>query len=205
LPSTPSSTPSDPAPAPAPSRRAQWILAAVAVALVLVVGVITWVSVASNDDQSDGTVVPKVLSAKVGQVAPDFTLPTLDGGTVKLSDYRGKPVVLNFWASWCTPCRQEFPLLRDTLAARHGEFALVGVNTQDFVESDGRKFAQKQRADWPNGFDASQGVRRGYGVTGLPETFFIDAKGVIRSHVILGLTKSVLDGELAKITKPSSG
>jgi cytochrome c biogenesis protein CcmG, thiol:disulfide interchange protein DsbE len=170
--------------------------------LVVVIGAITWVAVASTDDGGGtGTVVPKVLSAKVGQRAPDFTLPTLHGGTVRLSDYRGKPVVLNFWASWCTPCRQEFPLLRDTLAASHDGFALVGVNTQDLVESDGRKFAKDQRADWPNGFDESEGVRRGYGVTGLPETFFIDAKGVIRSHVIRGLTQSVLDAQLAKITQ----
>ena len=172
--------------------------------VVLVVGTITWVAVANgNDDGAEGTVVPKVLSAKIGERAPDFTLETLDGGTVSLSDFRGKPVVLNFWASWCTPCRQEFPLLRDTLAARPGDFALVGVNTQDFVETDGRKFAEKQHADWPNGFDATEGVRRGYGVTGLPETFFIDAKGIIRSHVIRGLTQSVLDQELAKVTTPS--
>jgi cytochrome c biogenesis protein CcmG, thiol:disulfide interchange protein DsbE len=175
------------------------------VALVAVVGVITWVAVAGNDDGAEGTVVPKVLSAKVGQRAPDFTLPTLEGGTVRLSDFRGKPVVLNFWASWCTPCRQEFPLLRDALAARDGEFALVGVNTQDLVESDGRGFARDQHADWPNGFDEHEGVRRGYGVTGLPETYFIDAKGIIRSHVILGLTKPVLDAQLAKITRPATG
>jgi cytochrome c biogenesis protein CcmG/thiol:disulfide interchange protein DsbE len=170
--------------------------------LVIVVGAITWVAVASNgDDAGEGTVVPKVLSAKVGEAAPDFTLPTLDGKSVRLSDYRGKPVVLNFWASWCTPCRQEFPLLRDTLAARRGDFALLGVDTRDYVESDGRRFAADKHADWPNGFDASEGVRRGYGVTGLPETFFIDAKGVIRSHVIRGLTQSVLDQQLAKITE----
>jgi cytochrome c biogenesis protein CcmG/thiol:disulfide interchange protein DsbE len=200
LPSTPSSAPSE----PPPSRRARWLLAAIALVLVVVVGVITWVAVADNDGGAEGTVVPKVLSAKVGLPAPDFTLKTLDGKSVSLSDYRGTPVVLNFWASWCTPCRKEFPLLRDTVAARHGEFAIVGINTQDYIESDGRKFARDQHADWPNGFDESEGVRRGYGVTGLPETFFIDAKGVIRSHVILGLTKPVLDAQLAKITKPTS-
>jgi cytochrome c biogenesis protein CcmG/thiol:disulfide interchange protein DsbE len=205
LPSTPSSTPSDD-PAAGRSRRARFLLAAFAVALVVVVGAITWVAVAGNDDDgaSGAHVVPKVLSAKIGERAPDFSLPTLDGGTVRLSDYLGTAVVVNFWASWCTPCRQEFPLLRDTVAAKHGSFALVGVNTQDFVESDGRAFAREQKATWPNGFDENQSVRRGYGVTGLPETFFIDAKGVIRSRVILGLTKPVLDQQLAKITTPAT-
>jgi cytochrome c biogenesis protein CcmG, thiol:disulfide interchange protein DsbE len=170
---------------------------------VLVIGGITALVVAgSGDDGSSADVVPKVLSAKVGQVAPDFSLPTLDGGTVKLSDFRGRPVVLNFWASWCTPCRKEFPLLRNEVAAK-GDVALIGVNTQDFVESDGRKFAEEQHADWPNGFDRDEAVRRGYGVTGLPETFFIDADGVIRSHVIQGLTDEVLQQQLAEITTPA--
>jgi len=199
LPSTPSSAPSDDS--LGPSRRARWILAGIAVVVVLAVGVVTWVAVSGSDDgAAKGTVVPEVLSAKVGQRAPDFTLRTLDGKTVRLSDYRGTPVVLNFWASWCTPCRKEFPLLRDTHAKR-GDFALVGVNTQDFVESDGRKFAAEQHADWPNGFDGTQGVRRGYGVPGLPETFFIDEKGIIRSHVIRGLTQELLDQQLGKITR----
>jgi cytochrome c biogenesis protein CcmG/thiol:disulfide interchange protein DsbE len=203
LPSTPSSAASDDA--PRPTRRARWILAGIAVVVVLAVGVVTWAVVAGSDDEaSGGDVVPKVLSAKVGERAPDFSLPTLDGGTVRLSDYRGKPIVLNFWASWCTPCRQEFPLLRTTVGS-DPDVALIGVNTQDFVESDGREFAEEQHAEWPNGFDRNEAVRRGYGVTGLPETFFIDADGVIRSHVIQGLSQKVLDEQLATITQPAKG
>jgi peroxiredoxin len=208
LPSTPSSAPSDTPPqeasdpAPGRSRRARWILAGIAVVVVVAIGVVTWVVVAGSDDGDSPEVVPEVLSAKVGERAPNFSLPTLDGGHVELSDYRGKPVVLNFWASWCTPCREEFPLLRDRVGA-DADVALIGVNTQDFVESDGREFAKDQHADWPNGFDRNEAVRRGYGVTRLPGTFFIDADGVIRSHVIRGLTEKVLDAQLAKITTPS--
>ena len=177
------------------------MLIGIAVVVVLAIGLLTWVVVAGGDDTGDSAeVVPKVLSAKVGEVAPNFSLPTLDGGHVELSDYRGTPVVLNFWASWCTPCRHEFPLLRQRVGD-DPDLALVGVNTQDFVESDGRQFAKDQHADWPNGFDGDEAVRRGYGVTGLPETFFIDADGVIRSHVIQGLSAKVLDEQLAKITR----
>ncbi len=178
------------------------MLAGIAIVVVVVIGGVTWAVVAGSGDgssTSDANVVPKVLSAKVGEAAPNFSLPTLDGGRVELSDYRGRPVVLNFWASWCTPCRREFPLLRDNVGTKH-DVALIGVNTQDFVESDGRKFAKDQRADWPNGFDRDEAVRRGYGVTGLPETFFLDAHGVIRGQVYQGLTQKVLDEELAKIT-----
>ena len=169
---------------------------------MLIVGGITAAVVASSGsdaNSSAGQVVPKALSAKVGEAAPDFSLDTLDGKTVKLSDFRGKPVVLNFWASWCTPCRKEFPMLKDAYAAGKGKWSLVGVNTQDLVESDGRNFAKAQGATWPNGFDADLAVKKGYGVTGLPETFFIDQDGIIRGHIYQGLRQQDLDAELAKI------
>ena len=92
---------------------------------MLAVGAITWVAVASGDDDGSAasTVEPSDVRAggpRSGDVAPDFTAQTLDGKTVSLSDFRGKPVVLNFWASWCNPCRKEFPLFRQQLAARQG-------------------------------------------------------------------------------------
>ena len=168
--------------------------------MVLAVGGVTAAVVASSGNSgSAGQVVPRALSAKVGEMAPNFSLTTLDGEQLRLSDFRGTPVVLNFWASWCTACRDEFPLLRKSYARADGKWRLVGVDTEDLIESDGRDFARKQKATWPSGYDADRVVKKGYGVTGLPETFFIDAAGVIRSHIILGLTQSVLDQQLAKI------
>ncbi len=77
------------------------------------VGAITWIAVASGDDDGSSAVVePKGLrdgGPRAGDVAPDFTLTTLDGKSVSLSDYRGRPVVLNFWASYCHPCRERIP------------------------------------------------------------------------------------------------
>ena len=208
--STSSSKPPSDAPASAgdthdpagsgPTRRGKWILAAIAVAVLLLVGGITAAVVSSSDGGGDDDqITPKALSAKVGEPAPDFSLTTLDGKELRLSDFEGTPVVLNFWASWCTPCREEFPLLKHAYAQGAGAWQLIGVDTQDLIESDGRDFAKEQRANWPNGYDADGEVKKGYGVTGLPETFFIDADGIIRSHVILGLNQDVLDAELAKI------
>jgi len=199
LPSTSSSpTPPDPA---GPTRRGKWVLATLAVALVLIVGGITAaVVLSSGDSGSGGTPAPKALSAKVGQPAPDFELATLDGKTVKLSDYKGTPVVLNFWASWCNPCRREFPMFRDELATADGKWALVGVNTQDFVKSDGQKFAKDEKATWPNGFDADGAVKAAYsGSPGLPQTFFVDADGIIRAHLFGELSSAELQKQLAKI------
>jgi peroxiredoxin len=204
LPSTPSSATPDPA--PGPTRRARWILAAWALALVVVVGVITWVAVAANDDSSDGTVVPAAVrdgGPKVGDEAPDFTLKTLDGKTVKLSDYRGTPVVLNFWASYCHPCREEFPLFRDQLAEHEGDFVVLGVDYKD-ITADARKFAKQQRAQWPILTDPTNAVGQAYGIRAVPQTFFIRRDGTIAQRYYSQIPDDDFPGELAKITKPSA-
>ena len=168
--------------------------------MLIVGGVTAAVVLSSGDSGSSTTPVPKALSAKVGQVAPDFELTTLDGKTVKLSDYKGKPVVLNFWASWCNPCRQEFPMFREALAKAGGKWALVGVDTQDFIKSDGQTFAKDQKATWPSGYDSDGAVKAGYtGSPGLPQTFFIDAHGIIRAHLFGQLEADTLHEQLAKI------
>ncbi len=173
----------------------------VALLVVVVVAAVTVVIVSGSDDSSSQEgLAPgaEANSARVGEPAPDFTLPGIDGGTVRLSDYRGTPLVLNFWASWCAPCRKEFPLFRETLAAKDGQFQLVGVSTGD-LRGDAKRFAVDQRADWPNGFDADNSVARGYGVDPLPQTFFIRADGTVASHVVRALDRAELNRELRKI------
>jgi cytochrome c biogenesis protein CcmG/thiol:disulfide interchange protein DsbE len=201
LPSTPSSSPSEVADAPPPSRRARLVVAIVALVVVVAVVAVTVALVTGDDGGSSGVgLAPGAASnsAGVGEPAPDFTLTGLDGGTVRLSDYRGTPVVLNFWASWCTPCRKEFPLFRETLAANRGKFAMVGVSTGD-LRRDAEQFAAEEHADWSNGFDADNSVARGYGVDPLPQTFFIRADGTVASHVVRELNRAELERELRKI------
>ena len=134
-----------------------------------------------------------------GAIAPDFTLETLDGDTVSLSDYRGQPVVLNFWATWCTPCREEMPLLQETYEA-HQDAGLVilGVNVREDPEAVAR-FLQEVGVDFPSVLDPNLAVVERYRVTSLPMTFFIDREGQLRTLVVGGMSKTILDERLATI------
>ncbi len=172
---------------------------------MVVVGAVTWVAVAGGDDDgsSASTVEQTDLHAggpRAGDVAPDFTAQTLDGKTVKLSDYAGKPVVLNFWASWCNPCREEFPLFRQQLAEHAGDYVMLGVDNRD-IASDARAFARTQRATWPIAVDSSGAIYKAYGAAGLPQTLFIKPDGTVAVRYYLAVPNAAeFQNALAKIT-----
>ena len=172
----------------------------VAVVVVVAVVAITVAVIASNDNEPSPQLkgVAQANSAKVGEVAPDFELETVDGSTVRLSDFRGRPVVVNFWASWCNPCRQEFPMFRSALADKRGKFALVGVEP---VRPRGALLARELSCVTAqiSCVDADGTVARGYGVDPLPQTFFVRKDGTVASHVIRQLNRAELDHELKKI------
>ena len=113
--------------------------------------------------------------AESGRAAPSFELPLLDGsGVLTDEDLRGKPVVINFWASWCIPCREEAPLLEDTWRAYRDQGVIfLGVNIKD-AESDARRFVEEFDITYPVVRDLDQSLTRDFGVKGLPETFFVD-------------------------------
>lgn len=141
--------------------------------------------VATRSDSDAETVATAVSDPggglEPGEKAPDFTVETLDGDAITLSDLRGRPVVLNFWASWCQPCRKEFPLLR-TAKADDSELAIVGVSFRD-IDRDARDFATEQDADWPLAKDPDGKIAAAYGVRAVPQTFFINRDGVIAARV----------------------
>ena len=121
-------------------------------------------------------------NALEGVTAPDFVLPVIHGGEpgnrIRLSDLRGKVVVVDFWASWCVPCRTQAPII-DTVAKRHGdELAVVGVNTSDERDAAVR-FAQGQNLSYPMVFDENNRVAAEYSVTGLPTLVVVDKSGKI--------------------------
>lgn len=125
--------------------------------------------------------------AAVGQPAPDFTLPTLGGDTVSLSDYRGRPVLMNFWATWCAPCRQEMPELVRAYNEHQDEgFVVLAVDLtdQDSLE-DVRAFVAEFEMPFPVLLDETGAVYNElYRLLGLPMSVFVDQEGVItRIHI----------------------
>ncbi|MDA0351056.1 MAG: TlpA disulfide reductase family protein [Chloroflexi bacterium] len=174
----------------------------IAVALVLVIGgLFIWREYGGTDAPS--TVIAAgeaALAVEVGEPVPDFQLATPDGGTLRLSDFRGQAVVLNFWATWCGPCRAEMPELQrihDEHSA-DGSLTVIGV---DVMESPGAvtAFAAELELTFPMALDSDGQLFETFGLIGLPGTFFIDADGVLRSRVLGQLHGELLDNGLAAI------
>ena len=121
---------------------------------------------------------------KIGGPAPVFTAKRLDAsGTIDLASLRGKPVVLNFCASWCEPCKAESKVLETAAQRYKNRVVFLGVDYHD-VTSDGRHFLQAHGITYPTVQDGSGMVGDRYGLTGVPETYFIDAQGrLVGSHI----------------------
>jgi len=121
------------------------------------------------------------VGPSVGRLAPDFLLPGLDGADIRLRDMRGRPVVLNFWASWCAPCRQEIPQLVAAFDRfRPDGLVVLAVNVQEDRETIAR-YAREFGMSFPVPIDRSGEVVDQYRLLGLPTTYFIDPEGVIKS------------------------
>ena len=128
---------------------------------------------------------------EVGDAAPAFDAPLLErSGTLGLEDLRGKPVVLNFWASWCDPCRDEMPMLVRADARLGDRIQIVGVNARD-GKSNALAFLDEFDVRYPNVRDETARIYDAYGLTGQPETFFIDSEGVIIEHVTGAMTEEL--------------
>jgi peroxiredoxin len=115
-----------------------------------------------------------------GSVAPDFTLKSNSGKNLKLSEFRGQVVMINFWATWCAPCRQEMPLLNHIYEQYHKTgFTLLGVNIDDKPES-AKALAQQLGISFPVLFDTDKQISHRYDVDAMPSTVLIDRSGKVR-------------------------
>ena len=137
----------------------------------------------------------KPAAAEVGRAAPDFRLRTIGGGEVKLSDFRGRFVLVNFWASWCTPCRGEAPALEAVHLGNAG-VVVLGVNQQE-TEAAAKKFQSEFALSYPLALDRSGEVAQAYRVPGLPITVLVDKDGVIVRMFAGGVTEKQLTEALA--------
>ena len=137
----------------------------------------------------------------VNRPAPDFTLTTFEGNKISLGDLKGKPVVINFWASWCPPCRIEAPLLERTWRTfkNHG-VVFIGVDIQDELE-DALAYLREFNVIYPNGPDPTGEISIDYGVSGLPVTFFVSKQGEITRRWVGAIEKRVLIDSIEEILK----
>ena len=166
--------------------------------IVLLIAGLAWIWVnrlPAGDASAAGALPP---APAVGHPAPDFTLTTAAGETFKLSNLRGKPVVLNFWATWCPPCRAELPELQAASQRLAGQVAIVGVNQAE-TPVEVQAFAEKLGLSFTIPLDQSADVSRLYRVRSLPTTFFIDRSGIIRQMQIGPVTEATLAQSLKTI------
>lgn len=190
-------------PAPAPTRsRARlliWVLAALAFASTAVAD-FAWTRNQPEAHFTERVTLEDLAAADLGanDPAPDFTVPTLDGGFFSLSahlDKAGTPVVLNLWASWCLPCRQEMPAL-DAAARRYPQITFLGVAVQDDMAA-AERFARELGVSYPIGLDERDEVNALYPTFGLPVTYLISAEGTILQPVYGELSPGQIDGLIA--------
>lgn len=149
--------------------------------------------------RTDPRAIPSPL---IGRPAPPFALQLFDGGQLTLDGMRGRVVVLNFWASWCYPaCYEEAPVLEGGWKAyREKGLMVVGVDIQDTREA-ALKFIRQFSLTFPNGPDPAGKIAVDYGVYGVPETFFIDTKGMIRKKHVGAVTEEIFRGEVEKLLR----
>lgn len=159
-----------------------WIL--ISTIILLAGGAWIWVSKAPpGSTTSEGIPAPRV-----GFLAPDFTLQTLEGDTVTLSELRGHPLLINIWASWCSPCKAEMPALQQVYEAyKDYGFLVLAVNTtyQD-DRASAVAFVEDIQLTFPILFDLDGSVSRQYQSRALPTSFFVDKDGVIQEVVVGG-------------------
>ena len=176
-------------PGMAPGKRpATWLIVTVAAIVVLIAAVIA----------IDATTHRPAKEAL--KPAPTFTLQSLakPGQQVSLSAFRGRPVILNFFASWCAPCKKETPLLADYYRASEGKVAIIGVDADDSA-SAARQFLTANGVAYPVGFETTPALADAYGVSGpgIPETFFLNARHRIVKRVLGGVTMKSLTAGVA--------
>lgn len=134
----------------------------------------------------------------VGAAAVPFDLKSLDGQPVGLASFRGKPLVLNFFASWCDPCREEMPLINELAANGGGNYSVLGIAVEDSraaVSEFGREF----KLVFPIALDLNSTVKRAYRIFGPPATFFIDNQGIIRDVVLGPITPERIREAMKKV------
>jgi cytochrome c biogenesis protein CcmG/thiol:disulfide interchange protein DsbE len=144
----------------------------------------------------DPRLIPSPL---IGHPLPSFSATTLGGEVFSSEKLRGRPAIVNVWASWCPPCVDEHPVLLATATRHPDDLAMVGILYQDTADGARNFLVRYGQGSWPNLLDASGRIAIDLGVTGPPETFFVDADGIVRARHVGPLTTAEMDAELTAL------
>ena len=143
-------------------------------------------------------------SPLIGKKAPNVEIESFDGKKIRLSDLNDHVILLNFWASWCLPCKQEAPELDNSWIKYHdSDVVFLGINILD-EENNARKYLDKYKPEYLNGFDREGSIALDFGVSGVPETYFIDKKGIIIDKYVGPLTEELIDIYINKVRSNNS-
>lgn len=183
-----------------PSKNRMLLFGGTALIVILFLGIL---ALAANQ---------RMAGALASGAPPDFELKTFERETIRLADLHGKAVIVNFWASWCIPCRDEAPILQSTwLKYKDQGLVLIGVDYVD-TDSEAKKFMQEFGITYPNGPDIGTRISQAYRITGVPESYFItregklldgkDATGRAYGNWIGPLSQAAMDERVRKILAP---
>lgn len=173
-------------------KKSIWLIIGLFALIILIGGAKLLYDNFAQDYEADN--VAETDDAETDEIAaPDFTVVDMDGNSVKLSDFKGKTVVVNFWASWCGPCKMEMPDFNEIYHKYGDDIVFMMVNMtdggQETVET-AKAFISSQPYDFPVYFDVNMEAAIAYGVTAIPATYFIDAEGNVGAYAV-----SMLDYE----------
>ena len=179
------------APIPAPTRAMRLWQVGIVTVLLLFVGILAFRLWDTNTTEQ-----------RAGGLAPDFTFTTFEGETISLADLQGKGVVVNFWASWCDPCREEATLLEQAWRREQGNgIVFIGLDYLD-QEPAAKAYLEEFDVTYPNGPDLQSRAARRYGIKGVPETYFITPEGQIVQTVIGPVTNPTQLDSFLEMIRP---
>lgn len=190
------------APRPAHKRSRKRSIIIFVVVSLLNIGLLAllWTQLLTPAQQSSSQSTPG--DPLIGRQAPGFSLPALNGQSgqqISLADFKGKPLVINFWSSTCQPCKDEMPLLETQWERVQSQgVVFLGIDVED-TNSDGLQFLQQHGATYHSVIDSSGGTLVSYGVTYTPETIFINREGKVVSAVRMEITSQQLQDNLQKL------